>query len=201
MVSCQGHHFLYGAAVAVCIAIAVPSYCLGCHPVLQPYCFRFHKVDAVVRGMDLKERTCEGKCTEWHRSCPSCSKTCVSRESYWCFDSVAVVEYVQGASNHTCDVSVRTGSRSARAAEAAVEDEYPLGSSHVLFVDKNIGTCTTPGEAAVLALVGVVFFCIAGVVAFVWIMHDAHNRRRDQRRRHSSSRANLRATDIEACID
>ncbi len=148
--------------VAVFVVIAVPTYLCGCDPVLQPYCLRYHLVpDAVVTSYAVTHDRCSSSC--YSGSC--------TRLYYDCYDSFAVMTYTRDSlKNVTCNLDVDSDNMvRANALEDAI-DEYPLGTEHTILVDKTSGHCFTQHQARTLAIVGVVFFALAGATVFLCLV-------------------------------
>jgi hypothetical protein len=122
----------------------------GCDENVQPpflRCLRFSYVRGKVMGHVVTRDSCAGQC-----------KGC-----WWyeCYDSSAVVTYVDAATGQedaTCNVSVDDDNYARDNAQRDAEDQYPLGSEQLLIVDRGLHECFSLATGKQFAIVG--FVCM-----------------------------------------
>lgn len=102
-----------------------------------------------------------------------CSSSSSSESSYGCYDAYVRALYERNGANHTCRFVVESGVRSISTALAYLETHFPDGDSVDLFVDKNIGGCTTRFQAEVLAIVGVISLSVAFLSLVLWAIVES----------------------------
>jgi hypothetical protein len=143
----------------VFLIIGAPTYFCGCDPNLQPACGRYNIVrDAVVVNHTVVHERCAMDC-----------RSCYGRLFTDCYDSYAVLQHENVEGFVTCNIQVDDSNLVRSNAEEDAKEEYPLGSRHTILENKGSMHCSTMKEGRDLAIVGVTFLVLAGVVLSTWM--------------------------------
>ena len=146
----------------VCFCIALPTFLCGCDPDLQPSCLRYKLLpEAEVVGYSVVHSTCSTTCWDL-RHCTTFY--------YDCYTS-----YAKFSAN--CSIKVDSHNQVRANALEDAQDTYPLGSLHVLLQDRTTGRCYTRREGRDLAIVGISFFTIMGVLAVGGLVCEVYHAR------------------------
>lgn len=153
--------------------IALPTYLSGCEINIAPHCIRYYITETTIIShyVDVKQcnycLTSQTTCTEPNR----CTTRCVLYHFYPCYDSYAVAEFY---GNNTCSIKVSINSLSYYDALTAAENRYIKGHSYSMYIDKSTTSCSTESEVVTLAIVGLVFFILTGVVlCIIYVLYCA----------------------------
>lgn len=171
---------------AVFFVIALPTFLCGCHRVIQPNCLRYFVELSEVSSYRVDTKFCsefikwDRECTEESNGKESCTNSCGTYRYYDCYYSYVIMNT---NSSKACEISVVVASEDKDAALKAAMDEYPLHLVTYLFIDKNTSECFTQTNAEALAITGLVFFCLVGVVVSLIIFSIVYGRREKSRLR------------------
>jgi hypothetical protein len=154
--------------LVACLVIAVPTYFSGCDPDLQPACRRYTILrDATVSGYSVQHDQCWGSCFDVSRCIPVLVD---------CYTSYA--DFVQqddddvSRANSTCSLRVDLHNHRRDDALADAQDAYPQGVTYTVLKTKHSDVCYPMHYGRGLAITGIVFFVLAGVVLLAWLQYE-----------------------------
>ena len=163
---------------AIFLIIALPTYLCGCQKTLQPNCMRYFISNVTIVNHVVNQEQCS-ECIIYQPICTtictktscstSCYNSCIDYNYYVCYNSYAIGEFYHRGKYDSCAIGVSTENVNEAQALHEAYVKYPNGTNDVMYIDKNTLTCHTKNNVETLAIVGFIFFMLAGLVIVIWI--------------------------------